>query len=185
MTEGTKSYIIGCHQFLLHPIWCLLAWRLEYKEFPKWWELICILLHDIGICGRQYLSDDAAKKGHWERGTRLAGRVVSMMKKEPIYWIGNEGEDPWKVPLWKRAIEMCSGHCPEESRYPESKLSRADKRSRLVAPMWWTWWEYWVEFSGVRKPGHVRQWRRAVAENLKRERPLGNHELYMRERRQP
>ena len=56
LSEGTKSYLIGSHQFLLHPIWVLLAWRLEYKSWPKWWEIICIFLHDIGICGRQYLS---------------------------------------------------------------------------------------------------------------------------------
>jgi len=41
-----------------------------------------------------------------------------------------------------------------------------------------------VEFSGIRKPCHVRQWRKAVAENLKSKRPLGNHELYIRERGQ-
>ncbi len=182
MTEGTKSYLIGCHQFLLHGTWVLLAWRLEYKSWPKWWELICIFLHDIGICGRQYLNDDEAKKGYWYRGAELACRIVGTMKKERLFRIADK--DGWKKPLWLRAIEICAGHCPEESGFPESRLSRADKRSRLVAPMWWTWWEYWVEFSGIRKPDHVRQWRKSVAENLKRKRPLGNHELYLRERGQ-
>ena len=175
MTEGTKSYLIGCHNFVFHPLWVLLAWRLEYQSWPRWWEIICILLHDIGICGRNYLSDDEAKVGHWYRGAKLACRIVGTIKKEPVYWIT---DDDWKEPLWKQAVEMCAGHCPEESRYPESRLSRADKRSRLVAPMWWTWWEYWVEFSGIKAAG-PKHWRKAVAENLKRERPLGNHELHL------
>lgn len=128
------------------------------------------------------MSDDEAKKGHWERGTRIAGRIVSIVKKEPVYWIASKGDDPWKVPLWKQAIDLCAGHCPEESRYLESRLSRADKRSRIVAPVWWCWWEYWMEFADIEGSAGVKRFREAVAENLKREIPFGNHELHIRER---
>ena len=76
MTEGTKSYLIGCHQFLLHPLFVLMAWRLEYKSWPKWWEIIGIFLHDVGVCGRQYLSDDKAKEGHWRKGSKMAAWIV-------------------------------------------------------------------------------------------------------------
>lgn len=184
MTEGTRSYLIGCHQFLLHPIFVLLAWRLQYHAFPKWWEIIAILFHDIGICGRQYLSDDKAKKGHWYRGAILACRIASTVKREPLYWTPDHD---WKEPLWKQAVELCAGHCPEESGYPESKLSRADKRSRLVAPIWWTRWEYWAEWHG-KNPGitshdAVIKWRKLVAENLRSENPVGNHELYLRNKK--
>ena len=169
MTEGTKSYLIGCHQFFFHPLWVLLAWRLEYKSWPKWWKTICILLHDVGICGRQYLSDDGAKKEHWLKGAWLSVYVVRAL-------VG-----------YSRSIQagfLCAGHCPEESGYDESKLSRADKRSWLVAPMWWLWWNYWAEWHGkglsVASPP---VWKKLVADNLKREKPIGSHELYIRNRK--
>lgn len=169
MTEGTKSYLIGCHQFLLHPLWVLLAWRLEYHTWPKWWEIIAIFLHDIGICGRQYLSDDEAKRGHWVKGAHLSAGIRAKFLHKLL--------DP------HLAFELCAGHCPEESDYPESKLSRADKRSWLLAPTWWLWCNYWVEWDGkgigVTKP---LQWKKLVAKNLKREKPIGSHELYMRNR---
>lgn len=171
MKEGTKSYLVGCHQFLLHPLWVLLAWRLEYKSWPKWWEIICIFLHDIGICGRQYLSDDTAKIGHWLKGARLSAKIRSKFPHKIL--------DPHLV------FEFCAGHCPEESGYNESKLSRADKRSWLIAPMWWLWLNYWVEWSnkriGVTPPP---EWRRLVKENLRRKKPIGNHDLYMQNRRE-
>lgn len=169
MTEGTKSYLIGCHQFFFHPLWVLLAWRLEYKSWPKWWEIICIFLHDIGICGRQYLSNDWAKHGHYRKGMCIANRLFLKFK---FYNIAI------------RAQELIAGHCPEESRWLESKLSRADKRSWLVAPMWWLWCNYWVEWHGKGigvTPPPV--WRKLVAENLKRQGPLGSHELYLKHRR--
>ena len=160
MTEGTKSYLIGCHQFLLHPVFVIMAWRLEYKSWPKLWQIVCIFLHDIGICGRQYLSDDTAKNGHWGRGARLT-----------YIWLGI------------KAYSFCAGHT-QESKCPESALARADKRSWVVAPMWWLWWNYWVEWSGkgigVTPPP---LWKKLVAENLKRERPLDSHELYIKNRR--
>jgi len=171
MTEGTKSYLIGCHQFLLHPLWVLLAWRLEYKSWPKWWELICILSHDIGICGRQYLSDDKAKIDHWIKGARLAQNVV---------WVVSH-----KVGLYVRAYNCCAGHCPSESGVLESRLSRPDKRSWLVAPMWWLWWNYWVEWSsnkgiGVTPPP---EWKRLVRDNLSSPQTMDSHRLYIQNRK--
>jgi hypothetical protein len=171
MTEGTKSYLIGCHQFLLHPFWILMAWRLEYRSWPKWWEIICIFLHDIGICGRQYLSDDEAKIGHYELGAKLAGHLVYYLNRKDKYTPG-------------LAVMTVLGHCPEESGWPESKLSRADKRSWLLAPMWWLWWNHWIEWSGkgigTTPPP---KWKALVKENLERKRPMGNHELYIKNRK--
>lgn len=169
MTEGTKSYLIGCHQFFLHPLWVLLAWRLEYKSWPRWWEIICIFLHDVGICRRQYLSDDKAKIGHWKEGAYLAAVIMIHLNRD--------------VDLVSEAISLCAGHAPEESFRKESKLSRADKRSWLVTPMWWLWCNYWIEWSGkgigVTPP---LIWRKLVAENLKRKNPIGSHELYIKHR---
>ncbi len=164
MTEGTKSYLIGCHQFFLHPLCVLMAWRLEYKSWPHWWEIICIFLHDVGVCGRQYLSDDTAKKGHWGLGARMAEWLLPA-NFDVFSWV------------------MIAGHCPKESGYGESKLFRADKRSWLVAPTWWLWWNYWVEWNG-KGPGVTKPpiWKKIVAENLKSKNPIGSHELYLQNR---
>lgn len=133
MTEGTKSYLIGSHQFFLHPLWVLLAWRLEYKSYPKWWEIICIFLHDVGVCGRQYISDEKAKKGHWGTGANLSFRLICRLSQKRKAYLGY------------RAYKLIAGHCPIESGYCQSRLYRADKRSWLVAPLWSMKWNERIE----------------------------------------
>lgn len=156
MTEGTKSYLIGCHQFFLHPLFVFIAWRLEYKMWPKLREVIAIILHDIGICGRNYLSDDNAKIGHWILGADIAYKLL-----------GQEG------------YFLTAGHAKEESGLGESLLARADKRSRLIEPKWWS-----AFYKLVEPPlrGNSNKWRKLVAENLKQENPIGNHQLYLKHR---
>jgi len=167
LKEGTRSYLIGSHQFLLHPLWVLFAWRLEYKGWPKWWEIICIFLHDVGVCGRQYLSDDGAKKGHWMLGAWWSYLIVWKLSRNP--YLG-------QVAAW-----TCAGHCPGESSLPhlpvhESKLFRADKRSWLIAPMWWLWSNYWIEDFSITTP---RTWRRLVEENLREPKMKSSHALFL------
>ena len=173
MTEGTKSYLIGCHQFLLHPLAVLIAWRIEYKSWPKWWEIICVFLHDVGVCGRQYLSDDKAKIGHWVNGAIISASIVETIS-------GKQGPSI-------RALCLVAGHAPEESGYTMSKLARPDKRSwTLGSDKWWLnpmviweWWNYWVEFHGKVGVTAPPKWRRLCRENLKRKTPIGNHQLYI------
>jgi hypothetical protein len=173
VAEGTRSYLMGNHQFFFHPLWVLFAWRLEYKSWPKWWEIICIFLHDVGICGRQYLSDDKAKRGHWMLGSELSGEIVGHLTN-------------WKNEMWYKALCLCAGHCPEESNFPKSKLFRADKRSWLVAPLWWLRCTYWAEWYnkgfGVTLYTATTGWKKLVAKNLRSEKPIGHHELYLRNR---
>ena len=177
MTEGTKSYLIGCHQFFLHPLFVFMAWRLEYKSWPKWWQLIGILFHDIGICGRQYLSDDKAKKGHWELGSALSSKIVMYLtpRKKRLTLS--------PTPYWYRVSQLIAGHT-QESNFPESLLARPDKRSWLIAPTCWLWWNYYIEWSGkgigVTKPPI---WKKLVAENLKRAKPIDSHALYIQNRK--
>lgn len=166
MTEGTKSYLIGCHQFLLHPLCVFLAWRLEYKTWPKWWEVVCIFLHDVGICGRQYLSNDNAKIGHWEKGASIVHKL--------FYQRGNTSR------CWD-AYFFIAGHT-HESGFPANRLARADKRSHLVAPTWWQWWYYWIEGYGKHGAASPPRWRELVAENLKKEKPIDSHQLYIKHR---
>jgi len=165
LSEGTKSYLFGCHQFLLHPLWVLIAWRLEYKSWPKWWELVCIFLHDIGICGREYLSNKKAKKGHWYLGARESS------------WLFNSGLFSF-MHLGLKPYLFIAGHSPSESGHPESKLYRADKRSWLVAPIWWLWWNYKIEKykSWSSSP---REWQRLVRQMLNERNGKSCHELYL------
>ena len=87
---------------------------------------------------------------------------------------------------WSSAFmiyKFIAGHT-QESEYKESRLARADKRSWLVAPMWWLWWNYWIEWSnkGI-KVTPPPLWKKLVAENLTREKPIDNHMLYIQNRR--
>ena len=175
MTEGTRSYLIGCHQFLVHPIAVILAWRLEYRMWPRWWVVVCIFLHDIGICGRQYLSDDTAKSGHWHLGARWSAEIA---------WRFTRSE--W---LFKTCYDMCAGHSPRESGAFESLLFRADKRSWLLGSdslwnplVWWLWWNYWVEWSGKYKVIGPLLWREVVRKSLKDDGLASGHELYIKYR---
>ena len=161
MTEGTISYLFGCHQFFFHPLWVLFAWRLEYKSWPKLWQIICIFLHDVGICGRQYISDDEAKPGHWILGAVLAKQLFTRIGR---------------CDLAEKAWFFIGGHCPSESCLNKSKLFLPDKRSYLVEPMWMKWVNYYIEDFEISNPV---DWTERVRENLKRELPLGGHELYL------
>ena len=160
MKEGTKSYLLGCHQFLLHPFWTLIAWRSIYGSWPKMWEIVCIFLHDVGIIGRQYLSNDNAKVMHWYLGALIA-----------------EGY------FGKKGYDFVAGHYPSGSNLPKSKLWLADKRSCLVSPMFFGWIDYWMEFRHTKnKSSKPPIWRKLVAENLRTERPIDGHELYIKNR---
>jgi len=169
MTEGTKSYLIGCHQFLIHPLWVLIAWRLVNKGWPRWWELICIFLHDIGICGRNYLSDDNAKNGHWKRGAKWSLLIIDYLDHIPYSVRGLQ------------AYRLCAGHTME-SDFPSSRLLRADKMARVVMPTWMMWLEYWFE---IKKTGGLSppKWKKELRGKLALNEPFHAHELYQRTRR--
>ena len=71
MKQGTVSVLVGVH-CPVHAFFVTLAWRKVYGRWPELWELGCILLHDIGHWGLDYLDDPAEKAKHWELGAALA-----------------------------------------------------------------------------------------------------------------
>ena len=153
MTEGTKSYLFGCHQFLMHPIIVVIAWKKLFGYMPKFWELICILLHDIGHIGKQYLSDYEQKKIHWVLGARIANKLFGF-----------------------KAYILIAGHT-KQSGYPRGNLFYADKYSWVIAPIWWLRLTEKVEkFDQLRPFG---TWRKLVKENWENNCPKGNHEIYL------
>jgi len=153
MKEGTKSLLFGCHQFFLHPLWVLFAWRLEYKEWPKFWEIVCIFLHDVGLWGLDYLTDPYQKKAHWELGT----------------WYG------WKL-FGMKGLSLIAGHTPY-SDWPKSRLWKADKRSWLVAPIWWLNLNFHIE-NFQTEAARPRIWKKLVAEELKKKEFFSCNDLH-------
>lgn len=158
MTEGTKSLLIGCHNFIIHPLMVIKAWHWWFKTWPEPWQIVCIFIHDLGLAGRQYLSDPAAKKGHWRLGASWAKRLFG-----------------------EKGFLFCAGHTPD-SMEPRSDLWYADKASWLVAPLWWLWMNYYLDVNsngvGISNPYHFRLW---IAKNLAAQNHFGAHQLYLEE----
>ena len=121
MRQGTVSVIVGCHS-PVHSLLVFLSWKKLHGRWPKLWETGCILLHDVGHWGKDYLTDYEQKKCHWQLGTRLAGFLFG-----------------------KKGYELVAGHCPNESGFPESLLYKPDKYSWYLAPSWWQYWNNEVE----------------------------------------
>jgi len=112
MKEGTVSYLFGCHQFIFHPFFVLVAWIKEYHKFPRLWELICIFLHDIGIIGLQVYTNPKQKENHWQLGAKIAQKLFGL-----------------------KGFYMIAGHTLK-SGYSKSKLFKADKLSWAICPFW-------------------------------------------------
>lgn len=163
MTEGTRSLLIGCHSFIMHPLMVIKAWRWWFGHWPKPWQIICIVVHDWGVAGRQYLSNNNAKYGHWMLGAVIAKKLF-----------GDKGS------------AFVAGHTPESSEqgWVRSDLWYADKASWLVAPLWWLWLNYRLEKFQV---SHPHQWRVIIAKNLRDDlasggnNHFGGHQLYLDE----
>lgn len=173
ISEGTKSYLIGAHSFIFHPLFLLKAWYILYKSWPTWYELIGITLHDIGICGRDYLSNDKAKIGHYKKGAELSRDIVRWICIKLKY------SDSKRAIIVGQMYSFVAGHAPHESGFRKSKLYLPDKYKWVVAPLWWMWCNYYIEgFKGY----PPKRWKLLVAENIKKENPLGNHELYIKYR---
>lgn len=157
ISEGTVSYLVGCHQFFLHPLFVFIAWVREYRQFPAFWELCCIFLHDIGHIGKEYLTDLKEKAKHWYWGAAMAQRLFGI-----------------------KGFLMVAGH-DGSSGFPRSKLFIPDKRSWLEAPNWFLWNNrIWENFgTEASKPDN---WKRIVRENARNGYPKDSHELYLENR---
>jgi hypothetical protein len=112
MKQGTSSVLFGCHS-VVHSVLVILSWRKVHKRWPSWWQVVCILIHDIGHWGRDYLNDVETKREHWIVGAVLAGRLFGM-----------------------RGFLLVAGH-DAYSGWPRSKLYKPDKYSWCLAPVWW------------------------------------------------
>ena len=124
MNVGTKSLLFGIHQFIWHPVTVVLAWQAIYKRWPAWWELVAIVLHDVGYWGCSDM-DGPSGRPHPLKGAALTRKVV-------LFLSGNYG-------LARDAHALALGHSrfyAAEAGIPLSKLFIADKMSVLFEPSW-------------------------------------------------
>ena len=114
MKQGTVSVLFGAHS-PVHSLIVLVAWTKLYHRFPAFWQFVCILIHDWGHWGTQYLDNYEEKKTHWILGAHIAKRLF-----------GHKGYD------------LVVGHCSYNGQ-ARSLLYKPDKYSWIIAPLWWVW----------------------------------------------
>ena len=117
MQLGTKSLLMGVHQFLYHPFSVYLAW-LELYGFPNLKETICIVIHDWGYFGSPNM-DGPEGETHPELAAKWAHKYLDH---------GNS-----------RYHDLCLYHSRTTAAkhgVEPSKLCWADKLSCKYDPWW-------------------------------------------------
>ena len=158
MKQGTVSVLFGCHS-PIHSLIVVVAWRKWYGNFPSWWQLACILIHDIGHWGKDYLDDYELKKRHGELGARVAK-----------FLFGQKGYD------------LVIGHNPYNSS-TKSNLFYPDKYSWVIAPTWWmvtnTYFEPKLQRKGSSRLESVTMFKEAMGKNMETGFKKRGHEIYL------
>jgi len=160
MKQGTISVLFGCHS-VFHSMVVIVAWRKLYGRFPAWWEGVCILLHDIGHWGKDYLDDYEVKKTHAHLGARVAGALFG-----------------------KKGYDLVFGHNAYNGG-ERSKLYEPDKYSWVIAPVWWLMSNQIFEPKLIRRGCGRREsaimFKSAMAENMRNGFKEQGHDIYLRQ----
>lgn len=157
MKQGTVSVLIGCHS-PIHAVVVVVAWIKLYKKPPRFWQFICIILHDIGHIGLDYLDDFEQKKRHWILGAKIATRLFG-----------------------QKGFDFVAGHC-SHTGYPLSKLYKADKYSWYIAPTWWLWLNSFVEprlNNGSSTLDAIKSFREQVKKSIESGEYKSTHSMYL------
>lgn len=140
MSEGTKSILFGSHS-IIHSILVYISWVILYKSLPSFKETVCILIHDIGYIGMNYVTDKS-NEGHAELGAYIAKKLFG-----PTY------------------EEFVLGHSSAAQRkfcVVSSKLEKPDEYSWIIAPIWWIKWNMFLEGFKV----DPVEYKKAIKENF-------------------
>jgi len=138
---GTRSILIGAHQFLIHPLYVAKAWRLLYgpPRDPRLW--LAFFLHDLGYWGRHDLDGPDG-----ERHVEWAARVMRPFGRD-----------------WSWLCLLHSRYYARSVNLPPSRLCAADKLAMTLEPEWLylprvilsgECWEYLHEFAFGKYGGH-------------------------------
>lgn len=158
--QGTWSVLFGCHS-IVHSLIVVIAWKKLYGRLPNGWQLGCILLHDIGHWGKDYLDNYEEKRQHAELGARIAGRLFG-----------------------KKGYDFVSGHnayvCEERSL-----LYTPDKYSWIIAPLWWMTttiiFEPKLRRKGCTRRESAMMFREAMRQNMAKGWTKQGHDIYMQQ----
>ena len=160
MKQGSVSVLVGCHS-PVHSILVFVSWCILYKRPPKFWQIICIAIHDIGHWGKDYLNDYEEKKKHSILGAKIAGKLFGQKGYELI--VGHN--------LYNGAVR--------------SELHHPDKYSWVIAPTWWivttTWFEPKLQRKGSTRKESAIMFKKAMKENMDTGFKELGHEIYLRQ----
>jgi hypothetical protein len=158
MKQGTISVLFGCHS-VIHSYWVWRAWHKLYNKWPLPRETVCIIIHDWGHWGTNYLNNEQEKADHWILGTRIALKLFGI-----------------------RGAALVAGHT-NASKYPQSKLLKPDKYSWLLAPEWWIKTNYLVEPKincGIPLKVAAKKFKEAVKANIDSDSWEDTHAIYLK-----
>lgn len=151
MKEGTRSVLYGGHS-IVHSFYVIRAWKMVYRKRPEFWEIVCILLHDIGHLGLDYLSNAEHKRRHWILGARIAGALFG-----------------------EKGYNLVAGHS-FASGLPISRLKVPDKFSHLLASQRWMGWYFRVEGLTGLPP---KEWKKHIAKEISQGNWRDCHDSYL------
>ena len=157
MKEGTVSILIGVHS-PIHSILVTISWIKLYKEFPKFWELCCIFLHDIGHFGKDYLSDKKQKNQHPILGAKIAK-----------FFFGKKGYD------------LIIDHDYNKN----NKLYKPDKYSWYITPKLILYSNAFIEpkiKGALSVKDSVNNWINVVKKSIESGEFLNSHELFLNDK---
>lgn len=115
MKIGTKSILFGVHQFVLHPLFLVVAWwKLYGFPFdPRLW--LAFFVHDLGYVGKPNM-DGPEGKMHPVLGAMIMGA-----------WFGNK---------WRDFCFYHSRYTAQMDGTAPSRLCVADKLVTCITPVW-------------------------------------------------
>lgn len=155
MTLGTKTLLFGVHQIIIHPLLVIIAWMKLYHSFPSWKELICIVIHDWGYCGKPNLKNEDGDR-HPELGANIAHRLFDKPRVLAQLDHSQLMEFPHE---WKDFVLGHSSFYVTRYGIKQSKLLAPDKYWHCIIPLWF----YKClavptgEFKHYRELNHARQ----------------------------
>jgi len=112
MKTGTKTLLLGGHQFILHPFFVTLAWNKLFKKWPDLQELVCIIIHDWGYWGCEKVESKEGED-HPKFGAEWAGILFD-----------------------KRYRELVAGHSRHYAKKNDYKLSDLYPADKLSTCLW-------------------------------------------------
>jgi hypothetical protein len=131
LSTGTKSLLVGAHQFVIHPLSVALSWKKLYGRWPRAWEALAILVHDLGYWGCKDM-DGPEGLDHPALGASIAYRLCGL-----------------------DAASLVEGHSRsyvKKSGCELSPLAAADKLSWEVVP-------WWIYIPGALLSGEIHEYR--------------------------